>query len=296
MKTCTSCGASNADDAAFCELCLTRFDGDARVAREHGADPSDSRLVRLAPGEVRHLPRSSGTPLPAARQSRLRWVAVRVAVLLVPVVLVLLVVLGFRFANRIPDAVASAERPVPMDINAEPVQTAVEDQQPLSEGPGGARVLPLAEYTISGKALGVKINRRYGEGDGLFPIDLALAWGLVAVSDYDRYLDYGFDNVWIYNQWLEYRVDTEKLPEGISTGYITSHISNNHIFPANENIYDAVAHIGKGREVLLAGYLVSATEPNGRTVVSSLTRTDAEAGACECFYVTRVQAEGKVYR
>lgn len=239
-------------------------------------------------------PEREGSPS-APRGGKLKSIAVKTSFVIVPVAVVLLVVFAVKFANRIPDPVPSTEKPGRIDVYAEPAQNAVENGEPLYRGPAGAEVRPLAEYAISAKVLGARINRRYGEGDGLFPIDLALAWGKVADSDYDDYLDYHFDNIWIYNQWLMYRVDPDRLPNGITQGYIVSHISNNHVFPANENVYDAVAHLRKNQEVLLAGFLVSAKEPNGRTMTSSMSRTDSDAGACECFYVTRVQVEGVVY-
>ena len=85
------------------------------------------------------------------------------------------------------------------------------------------------------------------------------------------------------------------MPEGITVGEVVTHVSNNHIFPANENIYNAVAGLEKDGEVLLSGYLVDVMDFEGNRMTTSMTRSDSDAGACECFYVNYVQVGGRVY-
>ena len=281
MKSCGSCGANNPDDASFCGLCLARS----------GTGPAGR-----APGERLTRDPAHGAPVASPGRGKLGPLAIKLCLVAVPLIVVALVVMGVKLSRRIPEPYASARSSRGIDTRVEPSQIAVDDARRLYAGPGGARADALARYNISAKVLGVHIDRRYGQEDSLFPIDLALAWGKVAGSDYDGYLDYHFDNIWIYNQWLEYQIDAAKVPAGITRGDITSHISNNHIFPADENVYDAVANLGSGQKVKLDGYLVSATEPDGRKVVSSMSRTDTEAGACECFYVTSVQVGDVVYQ
>ncbi|MBU4179087.1 MAG: hypothetical protein KJ625_03985, partial [Actinobacteria bacterium] len=103
------------------------------------------------------------------------------------------------------------------------------------------------------------------------------------------------DNIWKDNQWLNVKYRSDSLPDGMTGTYVMSHLSNNHVCPATENIYNALVRLKKGQEMLLQGYLVRAQAADGRVMSSSLTRDDDEGGACECFYVERLQVEDKVY-
>lgn len=74
-------------------------------------------------------------------------------------------------------------------------------------------------------------------------------------------------------------------------------MSNNHVCPASRNLYNAVKSLKKGDVVLLQGYLASSVGVNGQRILSSsLTRDDTDAGACEAFYVQRLQVGYQVYK
>lgn len=287
MKQCNRCGAENADSAGFCYLCFTVLPQTI---------PTAAQAPYHAPGEVSDVAHYEG-PLvvTTSRTDRLRRYALLSLWVVVPVVIALVVLFGIKLANRVPAPVASGAAGE-IDIMNDPVQREMTNAGPVYNVAGRGMAVPLASYSIAAKVMGVHIDRRFEQDESLFPIDLALIWGKVAQTDYDKYIEYHFDNLWIYNQWLEFQVDPEKQPASISDADILYHISNNHIFPANKNIYNAVANLKHNQKVLMQGYLVRATNANGATMLSSLSRQDEGAGACECFFVTKIQVGDHAYQ
>ncbi len=61
---------------------------------------------------------------------------------------------------------------------------------------------------------------------------------------------------------------------------MNSHLSNNHIIHATENVKKAVETMKVGDKVVLK---------------TSVTRTDDSDGACEVFYVKSVRIGNKIY-
>ena len=52
-----------------------------------------------------------------------------------------------------------------------------------------------------------------------------------------------------------------------------------------------------GDNVYLEGFLAESEREDGEPILSSsMARNDTAAGACECFYVTRLQVGDKVYK
>jgi len=58
-----------------------------------------------------------------------------------------------------------------------------------------------------------------------------------------------------------------------------------HLIAADDSIARAIKRTRVGDVVAFDGYLVEADWPNGRKAVSSLTRSDTGAGACEIIWV-----------
>lgn len=300
MKNCARCGTSNEDGAYVCSLCGEPFTqepeyGEAPLGSGQVWDDAGYQYGEEAAYQYGYTPQDETPQYEVQGKRRVRSILIRVGAALTVVLLVALTVFAFRFIRRIPDPVPSADKPVKIDTMSEPIQTGVDNVGPFHNSRNNSTAMPVALYTIAGKVLDVLINTGYGK-DGAMPIDVAIVWGRVAETDYNKYLKYGFDNIWKHNQWLQVQLKDSTLPEGINGGYLMTHISNNHIFPANENIYNAVAHLKKGEEVLLSGYLVNVIDTDGGRYTTSTSRTDIEAGACECFYVDRVQYGDKVYR
>ena len=86
------------------------------------------------------------------------------------------------------------------------------------------------------------------------------------------------------------------LPNNWTTDYVMEHITNNHIFPANENVYKALARLKKGQRVILEGYVLS---PNADTIAIiklHIGHYNPDDYPCKNFHVKKVQVEDKIYQ
>jgi len=294
VKTCERCGAGNQDDAAFCSLCYETFP----VIDEHESAAGGGFSVEGRPMEVSNAPweetrRRPRVPEPA--QERKGYAAIKaVAAATILLVLAAAVYAAF-FRDNTPAPIPTGEVPGSIDILQDPEQTLVENGEVIHEREDHLKYSILAEYSISAKVLDRLVNCKFGDSESGFPVDLALIWGKVATYDYDEFLEYSHDNIWKYNQWLNVRYRSGSLPDGMTGAFVMNHISNNHVCPATENIYNALVRLNKGQKVKLDGYLVCTNPVDGPGMFSSLTRDDDEGGACECFYVEKLQVEDEVY-
>ena len=71
---------------------------------------------------------------------------------------------------------------------------------------------------------------------------------------------------------------------------LNSHVSNNHLIPANPGVKKQLMRVNRGDVVTLEGYLVELSRPDGYRWSSSLSRTGA--GACELMWAERVAVGG----
>ncbi|MDZ4181316.1 MAG: hypothetical protein U1B83_00460, partial [Candidatus Cloacimonadaceae bacterium] len=145
-----------------------------------------------------------------------------------------------------------------------------------------------AEYRIGGILVS---KRRYTNGfmSDLSPWDYAMIWGDVP----------NFINHIKFDQIVRYCLFKYDPSQGIDVDYVSRHLSNNHLIPANKNIRKALKAGKKGMSVELSGYLVDvdAVLPGGgsQTWRSSMKRDDTAGGACEIIYVTRLRLGDRVY-
>jgi hypothetical protein len=178
-----------------------------------------------------------------------------------------------------------------VDITQEPEQVMLDESRILYERPDGFRALAIAEYKIQGIVLGKSVNQKYG-GSSIYPVDIGLIWGEPAISNFDSYLDRYYSRaVTSTNRtiWIDFQKDP---PNGWSRDYVMSHISNNHIFPANKNIYNAIIRLKQGKKVIMKGFLLRTDWRGKNAKDSSLSRADSD---CEDFYVEKLQVGDKVY-
>jgi hypothetical protein len=70
---------------------------------------------------------------------------------------------------------------------------------------------------------------------------------------------------------------------------IADQLANVHIIPASPAIRREVARLGAGDVVRMTGLLVDARDAMGGEWITSRTRTDRGAGACEILYVERIE-------
>jgi hypothetical protein len=72
---------------------------------------------------------------------------------------------------------------------------------------------------------------------------------------------------------------------------VIEHSANTHVIPANPLVRSQLARLRTGQVVHLAGLLVDAVRNDGAYIHTSLTRSDAGAGACEVMLVERVETQ-----
>ena len=156
---------------------------------------------------------------------------------------------------------------------------------------GGYNIDITFKYTYSLDALVVSTKEYDGSGvaDKLSPVDLGLAWGDVAAKN--RQVDFHWEQ---RNRWIYWQLDS--YSDLMSVGgeeAIERQVSNNHIIPATNDIKKQVLKIRRGDRVRLEGYLVDVSGQNDKGAWiewdSSVTREDTGDGACEVFYVTKVE-------
>jgi hypothetical protein len=145
-----------------------------------------------------------------------------------------------------------------------------------------------AKYQLAGV---VESTREYFKDrvSKVSPIDFAICWGDVPeMAKYMKFSQFG--------RFCNYTYD---LDSPVNPKYVVSHMSNNHIIPANPNIRRSLSLVKKGNKVIVEGYLVNVTgsAPGKGTFHwnSSLRRDDYGDGACEIIYVTKLQINNKVF-
>ncbi len=181
------------------------------------------------------------------------------------------------------------ERVDPARAAAEPVQGPTASEPIELERKGHrVRLLPRASYRISGYA--VETSRELlDQWDFLMPLDVAVAWGPVADPAVLKALRFHLSE-----RYVSYRYDAP-IP-GAPPGVLQSHISNNHLIPADDAIAKELDRVRIGDLVTFGGRLVDVEiyDPSGRQVArmrTSLTRDDVGSGACENIYVEAVEVE-----
>ena len=139
----------------------------------------------------------------------------------------------------------------------------------------GVSLQTRAHFDITARVLSRKDYSSASDGD-LVPVDLALGWGRMsdsAVLDKIEISQSGRFYFW--------RVSEFPIPEN----EIIESSANMHLIPADATIQREIERTRVGDVVTFDGYLVEADGPNGYKWVSSLSRTDSGAGACELVWV-----------
>lgn len=160
-----------------------------------------------------------------------------------------------------------------------PVQTRIDDPAPFPVG--DYRITPLAEFSITAKVLGKETYRFDREAD-LAPVDLALGWGRMSDETVLKAID-----IRQSGRWYHWR--TERFP--IPRREIENHSANMHLIPGDDRVADALRTVRPGEIVSLSGKLVRVDADDGWHWVSSLTRSDTGARACELVYVERIKTK-----
>jgi hypothetical protein len=168
------------------------------------------------------------------------------------------------------------EHPPGVLVDREPHQTA-SGEAPFTIGE--FTVTPRARFDIAARVLSVE-SYKVGTDARLSPIDFAVGWGPMsdsAVLDHFR-VTQGARFFTIYPD-----------AQAIDLRTALSGAANMHLIPANDRIRDRLQAVRPGHIVHLQGSLVDIGGPDGYTWNTSLSRDDTGAGACELFYVERVE-------
>ena len=205
------------------------------------------------------------------------------------IVAILVLYLGYTQIYMRPYSVAQGEE---IDISGEPRQTALPSPETARvEFDGKSYLLEKHHrYEIAGEVLSIETYRLSFKSE-FFDVDLGLIWGLRLAELKQKYK---FTQA---GRWLIWR-SNGPVSDG-ERRYITSHISNNHLIPAEGrcNLLKAVRWPGRRDKVRIAGYLVTIKDLSGRKLVASSTsRDDAGDGACEVIWVEEIQINRKIYR
>ena len=150
------------------------------------------------------------------------------------------------------------------------------------------RLQPRATYEITGYAAETS-RKLLDEWDFVVPMDVALVWGPVADPAVLSHLKFHLSKRYV-SYW--YDAGTPSF----AVGKFPSHIANNHLIPATEDVADSLARIAIGDLVMLRGKLVDVDiqDADGRQVFrarTSLSREDVGSGACEIIWVESAEVE-----
>jgi hypothetical protein len=88
------------------------------------------------------------------------------------------------------------------------------------------------------------------------------------------------------NRFMNWRVEQFPIPQR----ELETSAANMHLIPADKNIERQLDKMRVGQVVHLRGRLVRADAPDGWHWISSLSREDTGAGACELFWVEQASA------
>lgn len=146
----------------------------------------------------------------------------------------------------------------------------------------GYRLSPRATFEIRARVLS-RENYRWDEGADLAPIDLALGWGVMSDQAVLDRIDISQGARWYYTRY--------EYPAPLPERDIIRQSGNMHIVPANPLVRERLQQIRRGHVVRAQGFLVDADHESGFRWRTSLSREDTGGGACELFYVERIEIE-----
>jgi hypothetical protein len=158
---------------------------------------------------------------------------------------------------------------------AEPRQEAIHGAPPALIKPG-YKITALASFDTTARVILAEHYRFDREAD-LAPVDLALGWGRLSDTSVLDQLSFSQDHRFYYYRW--------HAAPPVPVTEIVTHSANMHMIPANDAVAKRLSRVRAGSLVRFSGYLVKVEAPDGWAWVSSLTRDDTGAGACELVWV-----------
>lgn len=160
-----------------------------------------------------------------------------------------------------------------VQVSDEPIQTTILSAEPFDFK--SYQITPLASFVIKAKVLS-KNSYLLGRESDLSPIDLALGWKNMS--------DEAVLNKVVITQsgrWYHWRVEDFPIPRS----EIETQSANMHLIPATKTIEAMIKQVKQGQIIDMRGYLVRVDASDGWQWLSSLTRNDTGAHACELVFV-----------
>lgn len=187
--------------------------------------------------------------------------------------IIVVIFVGWRYCS--PDTIHYA---APDEvIDKAPVQAEVANLQPIPFD--DYAIQPMAEFTLEARVL-AREDYWLGRETDLSPTDLVLGWGEMADPDVVKQI-----NIRQSGRWYFWQVDSFPIPRR----NIETQSANMHLIPANDEVARTLKQIRPGQLVTLQGYLVNVNADDGWRWLSSLTREDTGANACELIYVKHLK-------
>jgi hypothetical protein len=140
---------------------------------------------------------------------------------------------------------------------------------------GDYSVRPLARFSLSARVLS-RADYSWDAGAALAPVDLALGWGRMSDSSVLNKIDISQSGRFYFWRVREFPIPEREIIESSA---------NMHLIPGDAEIEREIKRTRAGDVVEFDGYLVEVSGPNGYRWVSSLSRSDSGAGACELVWV-----------
>lgn len=159
-----------------------------------------------------------------------------------------------------------------------PEQIEIDAAQPFAFN--GYRVTPLAKFNVEARVLS-REDYHLGREAELSSTDFMLGWG--RMSDERVLSNIEISQSGRFGFW---RVQEFPIPQR----EIETSAANMHLIAADRNVASRLEGVRRGQVVHLRGYLVRIDADDGWHWVSSLTREDTGAGACEVFFVEELSS------
>ena len=163
-------------------------------------------------------------------------------------------------------------------VMLKPVVPLVQIQTGATQQVDGYRITPLQAFNLTARVL-AREDYRFDSGAKWSPTDLALGWGPMADPQVLASIKVTQRNRWYYWQADEFPIPRRE---------IETHSANMHMIPASPAVAKTLAGVRPGERIALTGQLVRIDGDDGFRWVSSLSREDTGAGACELILVEQL--------
>lgn len=172
-----------------------------------------------------------------------------------------------------PPGIVAPDEPVQVDLNPPPRFDAK-----------GYTFIERAKFDITARVLR-KETYRLDAGAGLATVDLGVGWGPLSDSAIIDQLEFSQMGRFFY--WRPRKAD---FPLSVAT--LITHITQMHMIPASPEIESKLKRVRAGQIVTASGYLVDVRSSSGFVWNTALTRHFVGDGACEVFWVEKLETDG----